>query len=71
MLYIGGAFAPMGPIRSDYLFLVHGNRLGRVRGLDAEWAELRTLLGEFIWSDKAFLAQVKAFWMESLENACA
>jgi hypothetical protein len=65
LLYIGGAFAPTGRMRSDYLVLLNLNRGTRLRGLYTSWPELLEILKHFIWSEGAFMAQVKAFWEES------
>lgn len=65
MLYIGGAFAPVGTIRSDYVALLHENRKTRLRDLDTSWPELLETLKQFIWSEKAFALQVEAFWEET------
>ncbi|KAM5368079.1 hypothetical protein ACJZ2D_009683 [Fusarium nematophilum] len=65
LLNIGGAFAPMGTIRSDYVALLHKNRRTRLRGLYSSWPELLDILKQFIWSEKAFMSQVKAFWEET------
>ncbi|KAF2818020.1 putative N-ethylmaleimide reductase [Mytilinidion resinicola] len=64
LLHIGGAFAPTGPIRSEYVVLLHLNRSTRLRGLYTSWPELLAILKQFIWSEKAFMSQVKAFWEE-------
>lgn len=66
LLYVGGAFAPTGRIRSNYIALLHMNRETRLRELDTSWLQLLATLKQFIWSEKAFAAQVKAFWSESL-----
>ncbi|KAE8547901.1 hypothetical protein EYB25_009694 [Talaromyces marneffei] len=65
MLYIGGAFAPVGPIRSNYVALLHKNRISRFKGLDTSWLELLEILKQYIWSEKAFASQVEAFWKET------
>ncbi len=64
LLYIGGAFSPTGTIRSDYVVLLQLNRSTRFRGLYTTWPELLEILKRFIWSEKAFMSQVKAFWEE-------
>ncbi|KAJ5146411.1 uncharacterized protein N7515_000975, partial [Penicillium bovifimosum] len=64
LLHIGGAFAPAGPIRQGYVRLLHLNH-NRLRRLYTSWPELLTVLKQFIWSDSAFLSQVKAFWEEN------
>ncbi|EXJ87486.1 hypothetical protein A1O3_04446 [Capronia epimyces CBS 606.96] len=66
LLHIGGAFSPTGSIRSGYVALLHVNRHTRLRTLYTSWPELLEILKQFIWSDKAFLSQVKAFWKEGL-----
>jgi hypothetical protein len=63
LLHIGGAFAPAGTIRQGYVELLHLNH-SRFRWLYTSWSELLAVLKRFIWSDKAFLSQVKAFWEE-------
>ncbi|KAJ5152935.1 N-ethylmaleimide reductase [Penicillium canariense] len=65
LLHIGGAFAPTGSIRSGYVSLLHSNRCNRLRKLYTSWPELREILEQFIWSEKAFMSQVTAFWEES------
>ncbi|RAO72778.1 uncharacterized protein BHQ10_008790 [Talaromyces amestolkiae] len=65
MLYIGGAFAPVGPIQSDYMTLLHENRKSRLKDLDTSWPELLEILKQFIWSERAFASQVEAFWRET------
>ncbi|KAH6867475.1 putative N-ethylmaleimide reductase [Thelonectria olida] len=65
LLHIGGAFASPGTVRSDYVALLHLNRSHRLRGLYTSWPELIAILKQFIWSEKAFLSHVKAFWEES------
>ncbi|KAJ9483853.1 hypothetical protein VN97_g9532 [Penicillium thymicola] len=64
LLHIGGAFAPTGSTREGYLQLLHLNH-SRLRWLYTSWPELLLILKQFIWSDKAFLSQVKAFWEEN------
>ncbi|KAJ5748800.1 N-ethylmaleimide reductase [Penicillium nucicola] len=62
LLYIGGAFAPTGDIRSGYLTLLHLNRTSRLKELYSSWSDLLGILKQFIWSEKAFESQVKAFF---------
>ncbi|CEL10149.1 hypothetical protein ASPCAL13274 [Aspergillus calidoustus] len=62
LLHIGGAFAPIGPVRSGYLSLLRSNDATLHCSL---WPELHTGLKQFIWSDKAFLAPVRALWEEA------
>lgn len=65
LIHIGGAFAPAGTIRSDYISLLLLNRSTRLRGLYTSWPDLLAILNQFIWSEKAYQSQVKAFWEES------
>lgn len=65
MLYMGGAFAPVGPIRSGYVTLLHENRKTRLRALDKSWPDLLQVLEQFIWSEDAFGSQIEAFWRET------
>ncbi|KAJ5975998.1 N-ethylmaleimide reductase, partial [Penicillium waksmanii] len=64
LLHIGGAFAPVGSIRAGYMALVHSNH-NKLRKLYTSWSELLEILKRFIWSEKAFAAQVESFWEES------
>lgn len=64
LLNIGGAFAPNGIIRSDYVALLRLNYSSRFNGLYGSWLELLEVLEQFIWSEEAFLSQVKGFWEE-------
>ncbi|KAH6653251.1 hypothetical protein BKA67DRAFT_593227 [Truncatella angustata] len=64
LLYMGGAFAPQGPVRSGYILLLRSNGTVKLRGLYTSWGELLQILKQFIWSDKAFKSHVKAFWAE-------
>ncbi|KAL4968088.1 uncharacterized protein BDV14DRAFT_168252 [Aspergillus stella-maris] len=65
LLYIGGAFAPPGPVRSGYL------RMIQMRSSTADhcsWSDLHKVLEQFIWAEEAFLRPVRAFWMEVSEK---
>ena len=63
-LHIGGAFAPAGVIRSDYIALLRLKNSSQFEGMYESWPELHEILKRFIWSDKAFLSLVEAFWVE-------
>ena len=63
-LHIGGAFAPAGVIRSDYIALLRLKNGSQFEGMHGSWPELHEILKRFIWSDKAFLSLVKDFWVE-------
>ncbi|KAE9370938.1 putative N-ethylmaleimide reductase [Stipitochalara longipes BDJ] len=56
LLHIGGAFAPMGTTRSEYVVLLHLNRSTRFRGLYTSWPDLLETLKQFIWSERAFMS---------------
>ncbi|TVY42469.1 hypothetical protein LOCC1_G005159 [Lachnellula occidentalis] len=66
LLYIGGAFAPTGIVRSGYVVLLHANYGTRFEDLYRSWPELLETLEQFIWSEKAFMSQVKALWVETM-----
>uniref|UniRef100_A0A8H7K2J7 Transcription factor domain-containing protein n=1 Tax=Bionectria ochroleuca TaxID=29856 RepID=A0A8H7K2J7_BIOOC len=64
LIYIGGAFAPSGDVREQYLMLLNLHRASRFENRYDEWPEILTIMKQFIWSDKAFLSQVRGFWEE-------
>ncbi|KAH8894747.1 hypothetical protein GQ53DRAFT_839695 [Thozetella sp. PMI_491] len=65
LIHLGGASAPNGNIRSDYISLLRSNYTTRFLFLYGSWPELLQILKQFIWSDTAFLSSVKAFWKEA------
>jgi hypothetical protein len=64
MLHMGGSFSPRGTARSDYKELVRSNQASRFEGLYSSLEDLLVILDQFIWSDKAYRAQVEDFWAE-------
>lgn len=66
LLHIGGAFAPTGSIRTAYKELLHVNLSTKLGGVYTSWTELLVIFRQFIWSEKAFMSQIKAFWEECL-----
>ena len=66
LLYIGGAFATVGTVRSDYVALIQSNNAVRFKHLYRSWPELLAILEQFIWSEKAFMADFKGLWKETL-----
>lgn len=64
LLYIGGAFAPAGVVRSNYIVLLRSNNADRFGGLYESWSELLGILKQFTWSEKAFMSHFKTFWEE-------
>ncbi|KAI0430261.1 hypothetical protein F5Y09DRAFT_341797 [Xylaria sp. FL1042] len=66
LLYTGGAFAPIGIVRTGYVALLRLNNAFRFRNLFKSWPELLDILKQFIWSDKAFKSPVKTLWEETL-----
>lgn len=66
LLYIGGAFAPAGIVRSNYVILLRSNYSTRFVNLYKSWPELLRVLEQFTWSEKAFMSPVRAFWEETL-----
>ncbi|KAL2841002.1 hypothetical protein BJY01DRAFT_14599 [Aspergillus pseudoustus] len=64
LLHVGGAFSPMGIVRSGYLDLLRSNSARFPRS----WLELHIILKQFVWSDKAFAAPVRALWEEAFHE---
>jgi hypothetical protein len=64
LLYIGGAFAPTGVVRSNYVMLLRSNNATRFRNFGRSWPELLEILKQFTWSERAFMLPVKALWKE-------
>ena len=64
LLYIGGAFAPTGDVRAAYTALLRSNQTSRFIGRYGTWEDVLKALTQFVWSNNAFLLQVKAFWEE-------
>ncbi|RYC62085.1 hypothetical protein CHU98_g4137 [Xylaria longipes] len=69
LLYLGGAFAPAGVMRSNYIALLRSNNAFRFGDLYESWSELLGILKQFTWSGKAFLTQFKAFGEEASTSA--
>ncbi|KAL4928349.1 uncharacterized protein BDV17DRAFT_291835 [Aspergillus undulatus] len=65
LLCIGGAFAPMGPVRSGYLQLL---RLLAQPPSYCSWPRVYEAMTQFIWSDRAFMVPVRMLWEEALRN---
>jgi hypothetical protein len=65
LIYIGGAFAPTGSARSDYILLLRRKYTSRFEDLYSSWSVLEEGMKEFIWSEKAFSSQAKSFWEET------
>jgi hypothetical protein len=62
LIYMGGAFLPVGPTRSSYIALLSWNSSPRFEGLYNSWAEVFENLQRFIWSEKAFTQHTNKFW---------
>lgn len=63
MLHLGGSFSPKGTIRSEFKTLLK-NHASRFTGMYGSSAELIEVMKPFIWSEKAYRAQVEEFWEE-------
>ncbi|KAL4995584.1 hypothetical protein BDV10DRAFT_202876 [Aspergillus recurvatus] len=68
LLYIGGAFAPVGPIRSGYLDLLRQHNATMLAQDYCSWPQVYEGMKQFIWSDKAFVEPVRALWQEASQN---
>ncbi|KAI1296118.1 hypothetical protein F5Y03DRAFT_370899 [Xylaria venustula] len=64
LLYIGGAYAPKGTVRREYVALLRSNNASRFKELYKSWPELLDIMRQFVWSDKAFTSPAKAVWEE-------
>lgn len=64
LLYIGGAFAPTGTVRCDYVTLLRSNNASRFGELYRSWPELLGILKKFIWPKEAFTSHVIELWEE-------
>ncbi|KAI9164011.1 Serine/threonine-protein phosphatase 6 regulatory ankyrin repeat subunit C [Paramyrothecium foliicola] len=69
LLCIGGAFAPVGTTRIDFIneFLSGWGPSSRL--IFRSWPELLVVLKQFIWSDKAFASSAKKFWEEAASKS--
>ena len=64
ILHIGGSFSPKGTVRSEYKAILQINNASRRGERYDSLAELILILDQFIWSEKAYRAQVEEFWNE-------
>jgi hypothetical protein len=64
LIYIGGAFSPTGVVRFEYGILLRQSYLHRFIGVRHTWPNLVRILKQYIWSEKAYEPQVRAFWEE-------
>lgn len=64
ILHIGGSYSPKGETRSGYKAMLQINRTSGFMGKYGSLAELIQILDQFIWSEKAYGAQVEEFWNE-------
>lgn len=64
ILHMGGSFSPKGAIRSEYKVILRIPRVSRFGGNYSSLAELIQILDQFIWSAKAYRAQIEDFWNE-------
>ena len=65
LLYVGGAFAPEGPMRSDYMALIQQKHQYLLAPYIGVWQDLIETLEMFIWSSKGFEFQVEVFWTQT------
>lgn len=64
MLHMGGSFSPKGSVHDDYKALLQENHDSRFTGKYNSLEELVAIMSQFIWSEKAYRAQVEEFWEE-------
>ena len=64
IMHMGGSFSPKGTVRSEYKAMLQDNYASRFGERYDSLAELIQILDQFIWSEKAYHAQVEEFWNE-------
>lgn len=64
VLHIGGSYSPKGATRSEYKNMLHIHRASGFSGKYSSLPDLIRILDQFIWSEKAYRAQVEEFWHE-------
>ena len=67
LLYMGGAFLPVGSTRSEYIAILNRQYSAKLGGLYRSWPGVQEVLKQFIWSHKVFKEQIKRFWEDSSE----
>ncbi|KAI1068117.1 hypothetical protein LB507_004335 [Fusarium sp. FIESC RH6] len=65
LVYMGGAFAPKGPVRSGYIALLQSEK----HDLANSWMQTYEILRDFIWSDAAFRTEVRKVWEEAFAQS--
>ena len=65
LVYMGGAFAPTGPVRSGYIALLQSEKYGVANS----WMQTYEILRDFIWSDAAFRTEVRKVWEETFAQS--
>lgn len=64
MIYLGGSFAPLGVIRSEYAVLITGTYAKPVESFSKTWNTLEKCLKRFLWSN-AFSSRCRELWEET------
>ncbi|CEI63545.1 hypothetical protein FVEN_g6676 [Fusarium venenatum] len=64
LIYMGGAFSPRGPVRSNYINMLRSAMSERY-GVLQSWTETYEILRDFLWSDVAFRIEVRKLWEEA------
>jgi hypothetical protein len=64
ILHIGGSFSPKGATRLEYKAILQTHRVSGFREKYSSLEELIQILDQFVWSGKAYRAQLEDFWNE-------
>jgi hypothetical protein len=65
LIYMGGAFLPIGSTRTIYLAILNQKYAGSSVSLPRSWPQVLETLKTFVWPERVFTSQIKAFWEES------
>jgi hypothetical protein len=64
LIYIGGSFAPMGVISSEYAILITGTYAKAIESFTISWNALEICLNDFLWSD-TFSLRCRVIWEDT------
>jgi hypothetical protein len=65
LLYTGGAFVSTSSTRLEYVALMNKIYTSRFGDLYSSRTDVLGVLKQFVWSEKAFAAQIKNFWEDN------
>lgn len=65
LVYTAGAFNSNRSTRLEYTIFLKHKYSSQFGNLYSSWSEVRTVLKQFLWSERAGAVQVREFWEES------